>query len=323
MAIRPLRTARWILQVSAQAISSNEHLACTCPITGISYALTGPALHAAASIPSLQYHNPLAELHNARTYIKRAKLNECSQELLSGLFLALYGHYDLIDFHSTALEANSILQTCKPETLIWALKLGLQINPIMAQSFPLLAIRLPEDRSIDSYDPMLYNYLRIIEMNFPQSDLEKAMYQCAEEGIKLKISSTYIKSQITIARKQQPPKLAKFEVAQPKAKIADLKREAKELINTIAEDYSYQFSDKFRAFLKTLTKGDNLCNCNPVLRAKACTLLMNEASYACERLAELLKDLGQHESIADSLDSALPNKPTRSLADILASKRSA
>lgn len=139
-----------------------KRIAC-CPTTGIQIEILAPVNSTAYS---LSYSNELSIFTKAQTVVSQpiSTLQDSSEEYLSGAILSIYKHYNLIVHTDNAVVSNSILRTCKKETLLFALELSKSFTKKNSFDLPQLDIDYNTHKEgVLNFDSSMKEYVKTIK----------------------------------------------------------------------------------------------------------------------------------------------------------------
>ena len=297
-------------------------VACYCKVTGIASALIVPAIKGYA----FEYVHPLSFRCNCEGLIKQGRdyLKELDQEILAGLFLSTYVHFDLLDLRElTATEANAILCTASKESLIEALELASLFTSKNVVGSPTLTMDWHNLKDQTDANRELTTYIRRLAKDFktPEATAEERKQMritvINREAIDRRTSTGYIALSSSKVHLSDSEK--EFEVS-----FKEAKKEAKRLINALQT--SSVLSAEFISFLKTVNKDRNMVTMSESLRNKVAQKLQDNRHPDAMKLAKIILECANPYDLeiteaplkAEDIDK---QKRIKSLKDILADKR--
>jgi hypothetical protein len=329
MAKTPSKYITPTLKVSSKISTTGKTdiLNSVCSNTGIVMGLVVP------SIPGvvLEYTSPLSYFSNVSGLIKQGEkyLSQLETQILAGLWITTYKHYDLIDIaKQNSSMLNAMIRTAGKQILIDSLLLSSFLDVRKANRCPKFSLSYETHKEHStSFGPALREYTKIInDILFPEYAIQPVK--------EYETVPVYAISNTSNSKKRRPlgpsdiEREIESDIAANKRDIAANKREAKELLSIVADNMMIPVP--FISLLKTAFTGKNLVSMTDDLRNKMAAKLRTYAHKETERLAKLLED--SKDPYADSVDEALDRasdhldsiaKPARlpTLSEILAAKK--
>lgn len=297
-------------------------VACYCSTTGIASALIVPAI----SGQVFEYVHPLSYWANCSGMIKQGQeyLKSLEPQILSGLFISSYTHFELLDLGElTATEANAILCTASPASLVEALELVPLFTKQNTCASPIFALNWGNLQDQIDVNRELTSIIRNIAKDFknPTSAIDKTQHMITvlnRDAMERRLTNGYValsSAKVTLSDSEKD-----FEVD-----FKNWKKSAKRLIKALGD--SEAISAEFVAFLNTVTKDRNLVTMSQSLREKIAAKLTDKNVPDATTLAKIILDCANPYDIeiqeaplnATALDASA--KRIRSLKDILADKK--
>lgn len=295
-------------------------VACTCKVTGINSALIVPAIAGYA----FEYQHPLSYFSNCQGMIKQGGkyLAQLDQQVLAGLFISSYQHYDLLDLlELTAQEANAILCTASQSSLIEALELVPLFTQQNVVASPIFAMYWKGLQPQHDVNAELTHFVRRLAKDF------KTPQASAEERKQMQIT---VLNKAAIDRRLNGGFIA---LSSAKHTMSDLerdfeedfkewKKEAKRLITALSQNST--LSPDFIKFLKSVNTDRNMITMPNHLRIRVAQKLTEKQHPDAIKLAKIITDCEPVEEQKElpPLNALQPEKKTiKSLREILADKR--
>lgn len=300
-----------------------EVLAVVCEKTGIASAMVIADLAGKKEV--LTWHHPFAYWSNVEGLIKdRSWLEKVDNQVLAGLFITCYSHYDLLDLEGlNAVEGNAVLKTASSETLISLVYQARVFNKKNTSGVGMLSVDWPAMKDSASAEGLLKGYLKRITpyFNRPEEGNKKqdrlfAMSIEAREG-RILAGGEYLSGKRTLSDHER-----EFE-----ANLRSNRAEGRVLVEDMRARQI--ISDKQKGILESTLKGRGLVNLPDEKRADIAEKLIAMNDKGAARFAEILKASVNPYDIfhrgVESLDSVSEefrkdNKPV-SIADILAERK--
>lgn len=294
-------------------------VACTCKVTGINSALIMPAIAGYA----FEYVHPLSYFSNCQGMIKQGAeyLKQLDQQVLAGLFISAYQHFNLIDLlELTVQEANAILCTASQASLIEALELVPLFTQKNVVASPIFALYWKGLQPQTDANAELTHFVRRLAKDF------KTPSATAEERKQMQIT---VLNKTAIERRMKGGfvALSSTKYVQSDAErdfeedFKGWKKEAKRLIAALAA--TGILSDKFISFLKSINEARNMVTMSKTLRVQVADKLVDAKHPDAIKLAKILLDCElEDQQDLPAVSITKQEKPAiRSLRDILADKR--
>lgn len=270
----------------------------TCPITGITFTISEPA------IPGYIFNHlhPLASFEEASKVIHQnlKALKSLDQQILAGLVISIYKHWSLLDTKKlSGLEANLILRGAGHEILLECLNLSKSFTPIILRFAPSYSLDWQTHQDSQSIAESLQAYLTI---------LRNIVYPPIHS--KAEINTLPRKLEAIISKKAED-----FET-----QFKAIKKEANQIISDTL------LPPKLQAVLRQVFAKRNLLLINDEQR----DLLAGKCrAIGLTKLATFITEtFDPMADVFDSVDSALEKAsdsfsqvPKKSLAEILAAKK--
>lgn len=294
-------------------------VACSCKVTGINSALIVPAI--AGQV--FEYVHPLSYYSNCSGMIKQGAkyLAELDQQILAGLFISSYQHYELLDLlELSAQEANAILCTASKASLVEALELVPYFTHQNVVASPIFSMYWKGLEAQPDINEALTGYIRRLAKDFktPQTLEERKQGMITvlnKEAIERRLHGGYT----AISSSMLSDSEKDFEDS-----FKEWKKEAKRLISALANNST--LSSEFIAFLKTVNKDRNMITMSQSLREKVAQKLQDKQHPDAIKLAKIILDCSNPYDM-DISDAPLADVPMEqpkritSLREILAAKR--
>jgi hypothetical protein len=293
-------------------------VACTCKITGINSALIVPAISGYA----FEYVHPLSYFNNCIGMVKQGEeyLRSLEQQILSGLFISCYQHYELLDLlELTAQEANAIFCTASTATLIEALTLVPLFTKQNVVASPIFSVYWKGLQDQHDVNEELANYVRRLAKDFKDphtSSEERKQMQITvlnRSAIAGRINNGYIsiKTGATLLSDSEKDFEEEFKAN---------KKEVRRLITSLGN--ASLISPEFATFLKSVNKDRNMITMSQSLKDKVAQKLQDKQHPDALKLASIISNC-QDPYGSDIVEAVLPvmDKKIRTLAEILADKR--
>lgn len=297
-------------------------VACTCSVTGINSALIVPAIAGYA----FEYVHPLSYFSNCIGMVKQGSkyLAQLDQQILAGLFISCYQHYDLLDLlELTAQEANAILCTASTSSLIEALELVPLFTNQNVKASPIFAMYWKGLQDQHDVNQELTNYIRRLAQDFktPKATAEERKQMMItvlnKDAIDRRINGGYLalsSSKVHLSDSEKD-----FEES-----FKEWKKEVKRLITSMAN--ASIVSVEFIGFLKTINKDRNMITMSSSLRERVAKKLEDNGHPDAKKLAAILLEC-QNPYDLEIEEAPLPTevpstqRKIKSLREILADKK--
>jgi hypothetical protein len=272
----------------------------------------------------LSYRHPLSAFQPAKEIAEEgiAYLSKLNLEILAGIWLTIYRHYELVaPCKMSAIEQNKLLQSAGYEQLIQAIRVGLQITHDNKDLLPAFSLDWATHKDAASLTSSLYSFTRTVR------DIVAPPAYVPSNQDTIQVSS--IKLTKGELKRTKAGKLTLSDVEREfEAEFQAGKRKAKDLLNS--SEVVSLIDAPFLAFLKQLIAGRNLIAINEGLRGKIYDRLSQIGNTQIDILAEIIKASHNPYDIFASVDDALERasdsftgatRPKKTLAEILADKR--
>lgn len=271
----------------------------TCPITGITFTISEPA------IPGYIFNHlhPLASFEEASKVIHQSapvSLKSLDQQILAGLVISIYKHWALLDTKKlSGLEANLILRGAGPELLLECLNLSKSFTPIILRFAPSYSLDWQTHQDSQSIAESLQAYLTIL-----RNIVHPPIHSKAE------INTLPRKLEAIISKKAED-----FETS-----FKAIKKEANQIISDTL------LPPKLQAVLRQVFAKRNLLLINDEQRdllAGKCRAigLTKLATFITETFDPMADVFDSPESALERASDSFSQVPKKSLAEILAAKK--
>jgi len=153
-----------------------------CKKSGICYELAVPALKdfslgcKSFKHPVLEYDSPLAYWSNVQGFAMQSReyLVALDKQVLAGLVIVAYSHFELIDFSLlSAVEANAVLRTAHEGLLAQMLRLTGRMSAKSAKGLPVLYVEWADCKQLKSIDGLLQAYYKRLQPYFNEQAKEE------------------------------------------------------------------------------------------------------------------------------------------------------
>jgi hypothetical protein len=259
-----------------------------CSNTGIVIQLRIPDIPNMA----LEYTSPLSYYHNVKGIIAQGEkyLKELDLQILAGLWLAVYKHFDLISTKDqSALMLNAMIRTCGTDVIVSSLLTSFSIDSKNYKLLPKLSLdyNIHKDVTVSLTDT-IYNYNKILkDILFPAKTVNA-------------FHSPAVIAALSVNKNKNRMKQKDIE-KEIEEKIREFKREAKGLINQLFEKSI--LSIKFDERLRSIFIGDNLIALDFSKRIQYSQKLKEYNNVDCNRLAEIIEEGKNPYSMLFQLDT--------------------
>lgn len=269
----------------------------TCPITGITFTISEPA------IPGYTFNHlhPIASFEEAsKVIIHSTSLKNLDQQVLAGLVISIYKHWSLLDTKRlSGLEANLILRSAGPILLLECLNLSKSFSSIILRFAPSYSLDWQTHQDSQSIAESLQTYLTI---------LRNIVYP-----------TIHTKAEINTIPKKLDAILNK-KVTDFETQFKAIKKEANQIISDTL------LPPKLQAVLRQVFAKRNLLLINDEQRnllAGKCRAigLTKLATFITETFDPMADVFDSPESALERASDSFSQVPKKSLAEILAAKK--
>lgn len=293
-----LKAAHRRLVVSYDTTLKIHQSQVTCPITGITFIISEPAIPG----HTFNHLHPLASFDEASKVIdqKSILLKSLDQQVIAGLVISIYKHWSLLDTKKlSGLEANLILRGAGPELLLECLNLSKSFSTIILRFAPSYSLDWQTHQDSQSIAESLQAYLTIL-----RNIVHPPIHSKAE------INTLPRKLEAIISKKAED-----FET-----QFKAIKKEANQIISDTL------LPPKLQAVLRQVFAKRNLLLINDEQRdllAGKCRAigLTKLATFITETFDPMADVFDSPESALERASDSFSQVPKKSLAEILAAKK--
>lgn len=318
----PAPYSREPMKVSSKLRLAKKHevMICACTYTGIAIEIGIPSIEGFA----FEYQNPLSIYANVKGILSRNHdyLQSLDLQILAGLFITAYRHYDLIEAYDpkgkvNGAALNALIRTAGKDVLVYALEFIKLVNSGNCHKLPSMSLDFAAHKDAVSMAPAIQNYVKLLRGILDPSSIPKAdknlrdtvAEKTTNEAIRLERESFLerrgtgtIKSYTGLDRRKNAKKTDKEREFEERFQRA--KKQAKAAVAEIASLGS--FSPKFLHLLNSMVSNRNLIAVDNALRNKIILKLEEKPCAATELMARIFRDCKPEDEdiFAPSLEAA-------------------
>lgn len=311
----PYATKPMPIPKKIKLVSDFHCMECVCDYTGIVITIEVPRIEGHV----FTYQNPLSIYANVKGMISRGPsyLKMLDTQVLAGLFITAYRHYDLLESYSTknkltGAAMNAMLRSAGKDILVEALDFVNLINSRNIHRLPALSLSYSAHKESVNLAPAIKEYIKLLRgILFPSSipSKDKALIATVTEE-NMKITERNDLGKVLEKRSASITVYKGAERRNNDSADEELfktrRKQAKELLAKIEDDSI--FSTKLISIIRSLISNKNLVLMTPDMRSKIITKLSEKPTIEVNALIKIIRDSEPEDPFADAAEIVTPKE---------------